>query len=183
MGENASLNRIKILVYSINRKELHAHRCKKYPRACPSTGTKSYEFFFFTVVFLQPFTLFFSFFFLFFSFFSLFYVCPPFFSFFVLYTMVFTPFSPSTCGSGVGSPFSLHPLPLLEPSILSCKAACSLFRHHLHINAARELVGQHLMQGQQYFQIFVFSHSYPFIWYFLIPFVARFVRDVTLRDG
>ena len=84
-----------------------------------------------------------------------------FFSFFVLYTMVFTPFPPSTCGSGVGSPFFLFPLPFLEPSILSCKAACSLFRHHLHINAARELVRQHLMRGQQYSQIFVFSNSYP----------------------
>ena len=85
----------------------------------------------------------------FFSFSSLFHISP-FFSFFVLYTMIFTPFPPSTCGSGVGSPFSLLPLPLLEPSNLSCKAACSLFRHHLHINAARELVGQHLMRGQQY---------------------------------
>ena len=49
----------------------------------------------------------------------------------------------------------------LESSILSCKAACSLFRHHLHINAARRLAGQHLMRRQQYPQIFVFSHSYP----------------------
>ena len=38
----------------------------------------------------------------------------------------------------------------LEYSILSCKAACSLFRHHLHINAARGLAGQHLMRRQQY---------------------------------
>ena len=38
----------------------------------------------------------------------------------------------------------------LESSILSCKAACSLFRHHLHINAARGLAGQHLMRRQQY---------------------------------
>ena len=52
-------------------------------------------------------------------------------------------------------------LPFLESSILSCKVACSLFRHHLHINAARGLAGQHLMQRQQYPQIFVFSHSYP----------------------
>ena len=43
--------------------------------------------------------------------------------------------------------FLCSPLPLLEPFILSCKAACSLFRHYLHINAARELAGQHLMQG------------------------------------
>ena len=93
--------------------------------------------------------------------FYFFQLLPFFFSFSVLYTMVFTQFPPSTCGSGVGSPFSLLPLPLLEPSILSCKATCSLFRHHLHINTARELVGQHLMRGQQYLQIFVFSHSYP----------------------
>ena len=91
---------------------------------------------------------------------SLFSVCPPFSlsSYYILW--FFTPFPPSTYGSSVGSPFSLLPLPLLEPSILSCKVACSLFRHHLHINAARELAGQHLMRGQQYSQIFVFSHSY-----------------------
>ena len=58
-----SESRIKILVYSVKRKELHAHKCKKYPRTCPSTETKSNEFFFFIVLFLQPFALFFSFFF------------------------------------------------------------------------------------------------------------------------
>ena len=56
-----SESRIKILVYSVKREELHAHRCKKYPRTCPSIGTKSNEFFLFTVVFLQPFALFLSF--------------------------------------------------------------------------------------------------------------------------
>ena len=118
--------------------------------------TKSTKFFPFAVLFLQPFCSFsFSFFFL-----SLFSVCPPFFPFFVLYTMAFLLFPQFTCGSGVRSPFSLLLLPLLEPSILSCKVARSLFRHHLHINAARELAGQHLMRGQQYSQIFVFSHSY-----------------------
>ena len=88
-------------------------------------------------------------------------VSPPFSlsSYYMLW--FFTPFPSSTCGSGVGIPFSLLPLPLLEPSILSCRAACSLFTHHLHINAAKELAEQHLMQGQQYPQIFVFSHSYP----------------------
>ena len=50
-------------------------------------------------------------------------------------------------GQVLGILFLCSPLPLLEPSTLSCKAACSLFRHHLHINAARELAGQHLMQG------------------------------------
>ena len=52
-------------------------------------------------------------------------------------------------------------LPFFESSILTCKAACSLFRHHLHINAARRLAGQHSMWRQQYPQIFVISHSYP----------------------
>ena len=47
-------------------------------------------------------------------------------------------------------------LPFLESFILSCKAARSLFRHHLHINAARGLVRQHLIRRQQYPQIFVF---------------------------
>ena len=44
------------------------------------------------------------------------------------------------------SEFHCPPSPLLEPSTLSCKAAGSLLRHHLHINAARELVGQYLMR-------------------------------------
>ena len=94
-------------------------------------------------------------------FFNLFSVFLPFSlsSYYILW--FFTSFPPSTCGSSVGSLFSLLLLPLLEPSILSCKTACSLFRHHLHINAARELAGQYLMRGQQYPQIFVFSHSYP----------------------
>ena len=86
---------------------------------------------------------------------------PPFFLFFVLYTMAFLPFPPSMCGSGGGSHFFLLLLHFFESSILSCKAACSLFRYHLHINAARGLAGQHLMRRQQYPQIFVFSHSYP----------------------
>ena len=144
------------MVYSVKRKELYSYIYRKYPRICPSTMTESTKFFLFAIVFLQPLCSFsFSFFFL-----QSFSVCPPFSLSSYCILWFFTPFSPSTCGSGVGSPFSLLPLPLLEPSILSCKAACSLFRHHLHINAARELAGQHLMRGQQYSQIFVFSHSY-----------------------
>ena len=65
---------------------------------------------------------------------------------FILYTMDSLPFSPSTCGLGVFSPFSPSLLPFLESSILSWKAARSLFRYHLHINAARKLVGRHLMR-------------------------------------
>ena len=72
---------------------------------------------------------------------------PPFPSpFFVLYTMAFLPFSSSTCGLGVQSSFSPSLLPFLESSILSWKAARSLFRYHLHINAARRLAGRHLMR-------------------------------------
>ena len=80
-------------------------------------------------------------------------------SYYILW--LFLPFPPSTCGSGGGSPFFLLLPSFLESSTLSCKAACSLFRYHLHINAARGLAGQHLMRRQQYPQIFVFSHSYP----------------------
>ena len=130
------------MVYSVKRKELNAYIYRKYPWICPNTMIENTKFFLFAVVFLQPFCSF-SFFFspVFFS------VSFPFslFSYYILW--FFTPFPPSTCGSGVGSPFPLLPSPLLEPSILSCKAACSLFRHHLHINAARELAVQHLMRG------------------------------------
>ena len=65
---------------------------------------------------------------------------------FILYTMDSLPFSPSTCGLGVSCPFSPFLLPFLEFSILSWKAARSLFRYYLHINAARRLVGRHLMR-------------------------------------
>ena len=44
---------------------------------------------------------------------------------------------------------------LPEPSTSSCKAASPLFKHHLHINAARELAGMHLMWRSQLLQIFV----------------------------
>ena len=67
-------------------------------------------------------------------------------SFLVLYTMAFLPFLSSTCGSGIQRPFSSSPLPSLESSILSWKAVRSLFRYHLHINAARRLAGRHLMR-------------------------------------
>ena len=130
------------MVYSVKREELHAHRCKKYPRTCPRIRTKNNEFFFFTIVFLQPFALFFSFFFFLLPFLSLFL-----FIFLRIIYYGFIQFPPSTCGSDVGSPFFLLSLPLLEPSIHSCKTACSLARHHLHVNAARELAGQHLMRG------------------------------------
>ena len=65
---------------------------------------------------------------------------------FILYTMASLPFSPSTCGLGIQSSFSPSLLPFLESSILSWKAVCSLFRYHLHINAARRLAGRHLMR-------------------------------------
>ena len=94
-------------------------------------------------------------------FFSLFIPSPLLFllSYYILW--LFLPFSPSTCGLGVESPFSPSLLSFLESSILNCKAMYSLFRYHLHINAARRLAGQHLMRRQQYPQIFVISHSYP----------------------
>ena len=114
-------------------------------------------------------------------FFFVFFLLSPFFeSLFVLYTMVFAPFSPSTCESGVRSFFC--PLsPLLEPSTLSCKAACLLFRHHLHINAARELAGQHLMRRQLYFQIFV--TPYPYHLFGICPSPCRKVPLICYIKG
>ena len=127
-----------MLVDSVKGRELHMHKYKKYHRSCPNIVNDSVELFLLAVVLLQPFALF--------SF-----VCfssvPLFFeSLFVLYTTVFAPFSPSTCESSAGS-FFCSLSPFLEPSTLSCKAASLLFRHHFHINAARELAGQHLMRG------------------------------------
>ena len=152
-------SRKKILVDCIKGKKLHMHKYKKYPQSCPNSMIDSVEFFFFTVVFLQRFALFLFVFFFSFLFFE---------SLFVLYTMVFAPFSSSTCESGIES-FSCPLSPLLESSTLSCKAACLLFRHHFHINVARELVGQHLMRRQQYFQIFVIPHPYPLSGIFSSP--------------
>ena len=51
---------------------------------------------------------------------------------------------------------------LLEPSNSSYKAMWSLFRYHIYINAARELVGRHLMWRQQLLKIFVASLYLPF---------------------
>ena len=133
------------------------HQYKKYHRSCLNSMIDNIEFFLLNVVFLQPFSLF-----VFFLPSSLFE------SLFVLYTMVFASFSPSMCESGIGS-FFVPLSPLLEPSTPNCKAACLLFRHHLHINAARELAGQHLMRRQQYFQIFVIPHPYPLSCIFSSP--------------
>ena len=102
-----SESRIKILVYSVKRKELNAYIYRKYSWTCPSTMTENTKFFLFTVVFLQPFALF-----LFFFFRHLFFE-----SLFVLYTMIFAPFSPSTCESGVES-FSVPFRPSLNLLLL-----------------------------------------------------------------
>ena len=79
-------------------------------------------------------------FFSFFCFFSSFFLIP----FRVIYYSFYANFSTHVwvrC-----SEFLCPPSPLLEPSTLSCKAASSLLRYYLYINAARDLVGQHLMR-------------------------------------
>ena len=129
------------MVYSVKGKKLHVHTCKKYPQTCPSTMTKSAEFLLFTVVFLHPFALSFSLLFL------VFFLPSISFNLFSYYILWFLhQFLYPRVGQALGVLFLCSPLPLLEPSTLSCKAACSLFRHHLYINAARELAGQHLMR-------------------------------------
>ena len=42
-----SESRIKILVYSVKRKELYSYIYRKYPRTCPSTRTETIKFFLF----------------------------------------------------------------------------------------------------------------------------------------
>ena len=100
------------MVDSVKGKELLMHKYKKYLRICPNSMINNMKLFLFTVVFLPPFILFFSF-----SFFS-----PPFFleSLFVLYTIVFVPFSPSTCESSVGS-FSVPVRPSLNLLLLAVR--------------------------------------------------------------
>ena len=147
------------MAYSVIKKELSAYISRKYPQTCPNNKTESTKFFLFAVVFLQPLCSLFLSPFLFLSVFFLSTFPFPLSSYYILW--LFLPFPPSTCGSGGGSPFFLLLPFFLESSILSYKAACSLFRHHLHINAARGLAGQHLMRRQQYPQIFVFSHFCP----------------------
>ena len=107
--KSQSESRENILVDSVKGKELHMHQYKKHPRSCSNSMIDSVEFVLLPVIFLQHFSLF------------LFFFCPPLFeSLFVLYTMVFASFSPSTCESGVES--FLCPLsPLLEPSPLAVR--------------------------------------------------------------
>ena len=120
MGEKASLNlekRYRLLVFK--GKSYTCNNAEKHPRLCPSSVINSLEFFLFTVVFLQPFFLF--------TVFSR----PPLFEFlFVLYTMVFAPFSPSTCESSVGnfpvpSRTSLNLLLLVVRLLVYCSGVIS----------------------------------------------------------
>ena len=113
---------------------------------------------------------------------KLFFSSPFLFPFFVLYTMSSFLFSLSTCRLDVESPFSSSFLPFLESSILSWKAARLLFRHHLHINAARRLVGRHLMRRGQHLKIFVPVHYYLLFDIFPFRFAVGFVRGVMLND-
>ena len=111
MREKASLNiekRYWLIV--LKRKSYTCTNTKKHLRICPNSMINNMELFLFTVVFLQLFALFL---FLFFR--------PLFFeSLFVLYTMVFVLFSPSTCESGVGS-FSISFRPSLNLLLLAVR--------------------------------------------------------------
>ena len=111
MREKASLNigkRYWLIV--LKGKSYTCTNTKKHLRICPNSMINNMELFLFTVVFLQPFALFLFFFF------------RPFFfeSLFVLYTMVFAPFSPPTCESGVGS-FPILSRPFLNLLLLAVR--------------------------------------------------------------
>ena len=124
------------MVDNVKGKELHMHRYKKYHRLCLNSMIDSVELFLFTVIFLQPFALF--------SFSCSFSVSLSLntFSCYILW------FLHHFLHPRVSQVFrvSLSPFALPWISTLSCKATCLLFRHHLYINAARELAGQHLMR-------------------------------------
>ena len=121
---------------------------KKHPRLSPNSVINSLEFFLFTIIFLK-------------TFFSLYF---PFFFSLNSFSCYIPWFLHHFHHTRVGQVLGAYPCPishLLEPSTISCKAACLLFRHHLHINAVRELVGKHLMWRQQFLQIFVILHPHP----------------------
>ena len=110
----------------------------------------SFEFFLFLIIFIQL------------LFFSVFYLPFPFsLDAFLCYIPWFLLHSHCTRVIQVlgASPYPITHL--LEPSIISCKTACLLFRHHLHINAARELVGKHLMWRKKLLQIFIILYPHP----------------------
>ena len=105
-------------------------------------------------------------------FFLVFFLCPPPFfisSYYILW--LFYHFLHLRMGQAFKVLSFLLFLPFLESSILSCKTACSLFRHHLHINATSWLAGQHLMRRQQYPQIFVFPHPHPYPLFDILSFI------------
>ena len=126
------------MAHSVIKKELSAYIYRQYPGTCPNNKTESTKFFLFAVVFLQPLcSLSLSF-----SFPVRFFFSPSFlhlYSYYILW-LFFTISSIHVWIKWWTSFFSASPA-FLESSILSCKAACSLFRHHLHINAARGLAG------------------------------------------
>ena len=127
-------SRTKILDYRVRRKELYAYICTKstleHALILWFENTQVFSFFSFSFF---PFSL-------------VFFFCPPFlFSFLcIIYYGFFTVSSTHVWVRCWSSFFPLF-LPFLESSILSCKAARSLFMYHLYINAARRLAGQHLM--------------------------------------
>ena len=124
------------MIYNVKWKESHMHTYKKHPRTWPVIMIDNEELF---LLLLYFFHLFLSFSFLYF--FSI----PHSLNLFSCYILLFLHHFLHPHVSQVLGVFSLcFSSPLLEPSTFSCKAACLLFRHHLHINAARELAGQHL---------------------------------------
>ena len=135
MEEKANLNLgKKILVDSVKKKELRMHKYKKHPWLCHNSMINGLGFFLSFYRCLSST-----------SFLPFVFVPPP---LFLPFSVIYHGFCAiSIIHVWVRSWELPCPIPhLLEPSTLSCKATCLLFRHHLHINAFRELVGQHLMR-------------------------------------
>ena len=123
---------------------------KKHPWLCPSSVINSLEFFLFYCCISSTFLSFLFFFFR-----------PPSLGmpFHVIYHDLYTILTVHM--SQASGAFSCPILHLLESSTISCKAVYLLFRHHLHINVTRGLVGKHLMRRQQLLQIFIIPHPHP----------------------
>ena len=147
--KNQSESREKILVDSVKGTELHMHKYKKHPRLCPNSMINGLGFFlsFYCCISSTSLSL------------SVFLPSLSFHSFFCYIPWFLCHLHYPRVSQELGAPCPISHL--FGPSTLSCKIACLLFRHHLHINATRELAGQHLMRRQQYFQIFAIPPPYP----------------------
>ena len=133
MGEKASLNLEKRYRLWVFRKNSYTWKIKNHPQLSLNSMINSLEFFLLLLYFLN-------------LSFSLFFFGPLFL--WIPIHVIYHDFCTILTVHVWIRVFGASPYPishLLESSTTSCKATDLLFRHHLYINTARELVGKHLM--------------------------------------